>query len=270
MQQNTATIHKKTGETPLQALERYRSDACISTTIPLAYAGRLDPMAEGKLLILIGEECKKQTTYHGLDKRYEFQILFGTTSDTGDILGRLTCQLTSNITAQGISETCKHLSGRITLPYPHYSSKTVQGKPLHTWTLEGKINEINIPTYSARIYNASLQKLEYVSAREIYQTATNRIKSLPTVTEVSKRLGQDFRRSDVLLDWEVWLERHQKKSLAVASIACLCSSGLYMRSLANHIANQHQTTGLAYSIKRTHIGTYQLLPLGLGVWIKKY
>ena len=108
----TVIIHKNLGETPLEALERFRleqikksdnnlisnSTKLDSVTdnsinwkkIPMTYAGRLDPVAEGELLILIGEECKNKEKYLGLDKEYEVEILLGLTTDTYDILGLVT------------------------------------------------------------------------------------------------------------------------------------------------------------------------------------
>lgn len=80
-------LHKAVGQTPLEVLELWRQTKPELKNTPLAYAGRLDPMAEGVLLVLIGDECKKQTEYHHLDKEYEFEVLFGLASDSGDVLG---------------------------------------------------------------------------------------------------------------------------------------------------------------------------------------
>jgi len=83
------TLEKAVGETPLGCLERWRAAHPEYSRTRLTYAGRLDPMASGTLLILIGDECTRQTEYHALDKHYEFSVLFGLTSDSLDILGRL-------------------------------------------------------------------------------------------------------------------------------------------------------------------------------------
>ena len=82
-----AVVEKKVGETPLHALEAFRAQHQELFEVPLTYAGRLDPMAEGKMLILIGEECKNQDAYRGLDKEYEIEVLLDAGSDTGDVLG---------------------------------------------------------------------------------------------------------------------------------------------------------------------------------------
>ena len=82
-------LDKSVGQTPLACLEEWRRAAGVAVSVPLTYAGRLDPMASGKLLILIGEECKQKDSYLNLDKVYNFSALLGIESDTHDVLGRL-------------------------------------------------------------------------------------------------------------------------------------------------------------------------------------
>jgi tRNA U55 pseudouridine synthase TruB len=85
--QRYALIEKNVGVTPLQAIETFRKEKPELKDLPLTYAGRLDPMAGGKLLVLIGDECKRREKYDGLDKEYEFEVLLGFASDSGDVLG---------------------------------------------------------------------------------------------------------------------------------------------------------------------------------------
>ncbi|MBX2866964.1 hypothetical protein KTR10_03350 [Candidatus Kaiserbacteria bacterium] len=258
------TIEKKVGETPLVALEKYRSAHSHLERVPMAYAGRLDPMASGRLLLLIGEECKQQEKYHGLDKAYEFSVLFDVSSDTGDVLGRLSYRAPSSI--ESLKGVVKNVKGDITLPYPHFSSKTVEGKPLHVWTLEGRVGEIDIPTYTATIYQLRLQNTETKTGAEIADEALQKIETIPPVTEESKALGRDFRRDDVRSDWKVFREMHGNDIYTIAHFSCVCSSGAYMRTLAEEIAKKVGTEGLAYSIHRTKIGRY----VGFGIWSKTY
>ena len=49
------TIYKNKGETPLQALSRLRKEKPELEKETLSYAGRLDPLAEGLMLVLIGD-----------------------------------------------------------------------------------------------------------------------------------------------------------------------------------------------------------------------
>ena len=80
-------LQKKKGETPLACMERFRAENPEYFDIPMTYAGRLDPIATGDLLVLTGEECKKKDEYLGLDKEYEATVLLGFQTDSYDVLG---------------------------------------------------------------------------------------------------------------------------------------------------------------------------------------
>ncbi len=265
-------LDKAVGQTPLACAELWRADKPELVGVPLAYAGRLDPMASGKLLILIGDECKVQENYHSLDKQYEFSVLFGVSSDTADVLGRL--KFADTIPAPTLAQLqtiCKNLVGEVELPYPHFSSKTIKGKPLHVWTLEGRLDEIEIPTKRSTIFNIKPTKLETKIRAEIYQEASAKIETIPTVTDESKALGADFRRVDVRSDWKRFAETgHPTNTFTIATFTCISSSGTYMRTLAEVIAKKCNTTALAYHIHRTHIGHYQSLPFGFGFWKQQF
>lgn len=252
------TLEKTVGQTPLQCVEAYRAQHPALTGIPLAYAGRLDPMASGTLVVLVGETCKRQAEFHALDKRYEFSILFGVSSDTHDVLGRLTPHAPlPPITATTLQPILSHLIGPISLPYPHFSAKTVHGKPLHTWALEDRLNEIEIPTQHSTIYTLTLTGLETLSRPQAALDAQQKIDQLPPVTDASKQLGRDFRRQEVRTDWHTLATNNALSDrLPLAHFSCIASSGTYMRSLAHHIATQLNTGGLAWYIHRTHVGRY--------------
>jgi tRNA pseudouridine(55) synthase len=263
-----ALIEKQVGETPLAALERFRSDSDIPKNVPLAYAGRLDPMASGKLLILIGDECKRQRDYHGLDKEYEFSVLIGTASDTGDVLGIISTCSAPQVTENAARIATQKLVGALEMPYPHFSSKTVHGKPLHVWTLEKRLGEIKIPTKHSHIFSLKLTDLCTITKQEAYAYVTRKIETIPEVTDPRKALGADFRRSDVHAAWNKFL-KDGAPEYQVATFSCIASSGTYMRSLAEKIAEELGTCGLAYHIHRSKIGKYAKVG-SVGLWTKKF
>jgi len=279
-------LDKKIGQTPLECMEAWRlKESPQYDGVPLAYAGRLDPMASGKLLVLIGEECKKQKDYHALDKEYEFEVLFGVRSDTGDVLGIVESGGAPQIGKADLRYVATNIQGRIELPYPAFSSKTVKGLPLHTWAVTNRLDEINIPTYTATIYKLQLLSLRYEPMDLICKTALQKIESIPPVTDPRKALGNDFRRPEVRASWKsFYLAKppHPKQGLGstlslasgeklpIARFKCICSSGLYMRTLSGEIAKRLGTNGLAYSIHRSKIGRYQKLPFNLGFWTKTF
>lgn len=263
---------KAVGQTPLDVLEDFKAEHPEYQHVPLAYAGRLDPMASGKLLVLVGEECKRQTDYHALDKEYTVEILFGVASDSGDVLG-LTQETDTlpNISDTQLTKLFPSLRGPISLPYPKFSSKTVQGKPLHTWTVEDRIDEIEIPTYTATIYSLALESLRTKTRAQVYADVSAKIETIPPVTDPKKALGNDFRRPEVRASWKVFAESGTPDDeFSIATIRCVGGSGLYMRTLAEVIAKKLNTSALAYSIHRTTIGRYQVLPFGFGIWRQRY
>ena len=273
------TIEKAVGETPLSCAEKYRENHQELDGLAMAYAGRLDPMASGKLLVLLGEECKNQTSYHGLDKEYEFSILFGIESDSQDVMGRLKPFLPTDTEKErlaaggfgwgdaGVTDSCllvekvsteiKNFVGKVELPYPIFSSKTVQGKPLHTWTMEGRLGEIEIPTKESEVFELELVKTEEISRQDMVEQALEKVNSVPPVTELRKALGNDFRRVDVRKDWDKILKNDTlPDTYQIAHLRCVASSGTYMRTLASEIAKSIGTVGLAWSIHRTKIGKF--------------
>ncbi len=261
-------IWKELGETPLQALERLREQEGIDPDVPMTYAGRLDPLAEGQLLILVGEECKNKEKYLGLDKEYEVEILLGASTDTGDVMGKIVDSqkfvVDSNLD-DVLLPVLQRLIGEVSWPYPAFSSKTVDGKPLFLWSLEGKINEVEIPKRVSEIYELELLspssiELGVSKLREVVHKKINSIKPVPANIE-SKRLGADFRREDVLKNWNNLLKQHVARGplatcgqeFKIVKVRCKCSSGTYMRTLAQKIGEELGVPALALSIVRTKI-----------------
>lgn len=261
-------LEKKIGETPLEVLEAWRLNYPSLANTPMAYAGRLDPMASGKLLVLIGEECKHQENYHGLDKTYQFSVLFGVSSDSGDVLGLLTEAGQKEVDTVNVEKIIATLVQEIELPYPIFSSRTVKGKPLHTWTLEGRLPEITIPTKKSTIFELKLTSLEKKQRATIVVEASAKIESIPPVTDPRKALGNDFRRPEIRKSWANFSKTGSENDLfSIATFSCTASSGTYMRSLAEEIAKRLDSTGLAFYIHRTEIGQYD--PINK-IWSKTF
>ncbi len=262
----TAMIHKNLGETPLEALERFRGEKIQNDpehsvtwqTTPMTYAGRLDPVAEGELLILIGDECKNKEKYLGLDKEYEVEILFGVTTDTHDVLGLVTS------VAQGMSSENEDGSahelpaengllgeldfskyvGKFSQPYPAYSSKTVNGKQLHELARTDELPD-EMPEKEVEIFSIS-EAVMRPWTKIIAQELQNRI--FNTVDLVKG----DFRQNEIKSKWkEELIEQNQE--FDVVTLKVMCSSGTYMRSLAHKIGQDSGCGAIALSIKRTKI-----------------
>jgi tRNA pseudouridine(55) synthase len=263
-------LNKKRGETPLEALQAWKTSHSKFEHLPATYAGRLDPMAEGKLLILLGEECKKKDLYIGLDKEYEVTVLFDIATDTGDTLGIPEYQgIESKITSKGLRRKLEKLIGAHEVPYPAYSSKTVGGKPLFQHTLAGTLSEIEIPTHLETIYTIKVTALETLTATALRERILAGLALVPTSDEESKALGADFRQEVIRAGWRALFTILPERTFISVSLKVTCGSGTYMRTLAERLAREFDTTGLALAIKRTKIGRYKRFGW-LGIWTKKY
>ena len=245
----TFVMDKKVGETPFQAIERARTQRRIPSLVPLAYAGRLDPMASGKLLVLVGEECKRQKEYHALDKEYVVEVLLGISSDTGDVLGLTDVHADVSPTQEDIKKALSSFVGPYQSPYPRFSSKTVDGKPLFQWTLEEA--PVEVPLQHGTIHHISYKGIRRVSAKWLAEYVEKKIGTLAPVLEESKALGRDFRKEEVLHRWNEILPPdgvHHVLKMRVRT-----SAGVYMRTLAEDIGKKLGTSALALSIRRTKI-----------------
>lgn len=248
MTKKVLTLYKKSGETPLECLERFRTGSPEYAGIPLSYVGRLDPLAEGILLVVSGEENKNRLNYLGLPKEYEFDVLFGVATDTGDPLGLVKSILPPiENPVQAVREKSISFVGSRLEPYPSFSSRTVQGKPLFEWAKEGRLSEIEIPLHKVTIFS-----LDVVSSKSWTKEVL-----LAAVSDKIASVKGDFRQSDCLRSWQEALSNIDSNQLFFTiTMRAYVGSGAYMRVLSEQIGQVLGLPALAFHIKRTKIGTY--------------
>lgn len=239
-------VNKKLGETPLEALERFRKSRRIPSVAKLTYAGRLDPMASGVLLILEGATQKQKEKYLALPKVYEAEVLFGFKTDTFDLLGipsvssiPSAADLSPEALAKG-EGSLSSLKGKINLPIPAYSSVPLEGKPMFVHARAGKLKITELPNREMLI-----KSIKLVHSRQL--TANSLLKYIQK--NIAKVNG-DFRQKQILKAWKKLLKEQNKKYL-ISNILISCGSGTYIRSIANHLG------GTLYTLKRMSVGKYK-------------
>lgn len=257
-------IDKVLGETPLEAIARYKREHPEHKDVRAAYAGRLDPMATGRLLILFGDECTRLTRYTSLDKEYEVEVLLDVGSDTGDVLGVVTYSgQETRVDPRVLQQALRQEQGTHMRAYPAFSSKVVEGKPLFLRALEGTLSEITIPTHQETLYSIRYRGSLSFSASELQEALHKKLSHAPVSDDPRKELGADFRIRDVRDSWNALFERASDRRFVVLRITVACGSGAYMRTLAQRIGKSVGTEALAYSLRRTRIGK-RVLP---GIWL---
>jgi tRNA pseudouridine55 synthase len=266
--------YKERGETPLDVLKRLKNENPEYKYTPMTYAGRLDPLAEGLMIVLTGDDCMKKDEYTNLSKQYEVTVLFGFQTDTYDLLGLLESspemlpQRTHKFSAENLlhvravalsssSETTftrelenklKNFTGKIDQKYPPYSSRTVDGKPLWLWAREGRLNEITIPTHQVYISNVEIVNESQISKEDLNVYIKN---------EIAKIAG-DFRQEEILNRWEEVLQNSIEESFLCVKLRIDCGSGTYVRVIAHELGEALGVPAIAMHIKRTKIGDYTI------------
>lgn len=246
-------LNKKEGETPLEALEKFRGKGSKKyKDVKMTYAGRLDPMASGVLLILVDDEIKNKEKYLALGKEYDFEVLFGFNTDTYDILGKVIARqdlsidkkpaCTGRELEKQIKNTVKNFLGESIQKYPIYSSKTVKGKPLFSYARAGE--EVDIPERKILIKKLKFEKIREINNKKLFENIEKRI----------SKIKGDFRQDEILKIWQKELFLPNK--FFIASFEIKCSSGTYVRNIANLLGNKIDIPALAFSIKRTKLGEY--------------
>jgi tRNA pseudouridine(55) synthase len=269
----TASVWKPLGKTPLEIANAFRAHGIfvrgrrvpVPDSVPIGYAGRLDPMAEGVLLLLLGDTCKEIARYRDHDKTYIVEVLLGVKTDTGDLLGIAKkvapLQDTSQTFSQNnLAEFLQEFIGAHEWEYPVFSSKTVQGKPLFRWFYEGRIGDIVIPKRTMVIHTVRFVGVREISVSELREQVHARIAQVTQVEEVDKEWGKDFRRTEVLAVWGSHLGEHTTATtetshgFTVLTFECQCGSGTYMRTLAEKIGEKIGVPACAFSIMRIQVG----------------
>jgi len=248
--QQAVCLYKQIGETPLMCLNRLRQHDERFSDATLSYAGRLDPMAEGLLLVMVNDGNKRRDDFLNLDKTYTCEILFDVATDTYDVLGMVRdfVNRDNTVTEANIRSGLAGFVGVRDQQYPMYSSKPVRGKPLFRWAREGKGSDIAAPRKQVTVHSITLDGIETISRDEV----RNRIFGKLAV------VSGDFRQTDIAAAWDRYFSFITKETYQVAKITIACSSGTYVRMIADQLGRNMGTCALALNIRRTHIGSYCL------------
>lgn len=249
--QKVLKLYKPVGSTPLEIINQFKNQNHEYKDKKLCYAGRLDPMAEGLLLVLVGEECKKRKEYERLSKTYEFEVLIGISTDTFDILGKIKSINPSPVSKEQVDKIIQKYSGEILQEYPPYSSPRIKGKPLFWWARENRLSEIRIPEKKISIFNFQLLNIRKVNSKDLLRIVQERILIV----------AGNFRQKEILKNWDKKL-KGEKKHFLILKLRIKCSSGTYVRSIANEIGKELKKGALAFSIKRINIGNFSLSSIG--------
>jgi len=236
-------IYKKEGETPLELINRIKTDKPEYKDIKMTYAGRLDPLADGEMIILAGDEVHNKNEYTKLPKEYETDIVLGISTDTFDALGLV---LEEGIIKNGFKEKIKKYIekniGTIIQKYPMYSSKTVDGVQLHNIARNGA--EIDIPEHNVIMHSCDLLNIRTISKENLHIEIFRKI----------DLVNGDFRQEMIKERWNDYFSQSNILEYPIIKIKMKVGSGFYVRSFANDLGDYLKSKAFALKITRTKIG----------------
>jgi len=265
-------LYKQRGETPLQCIERFKEvkieglEGDPSTGLrasKMTYLGRLDPMADGVLLVATDEDTKqsRKDEFLALDKDYDFTALFGFATDTYDCLGKILKQgEVGELSEIDLIKICKMYEGEREQKYPKYSSVMIAKRKAPSQTLPqreraspGSPSLLERGGGEAELFKKiTIYKMQFKGLEE--QKPKERFGRL--LMDIGRVKG-DFRQTEILEGWKNKLFASDEKYYTARFTASV-SSGTYIRSIVNDLGSTLGCGACALSIMRTRVGDYLL------------
>lgn len=233
-------LFKPVGMTPLQTIERFKEENSKYKGIKMGYAGKLDPMAEGVLLILVGDEGKRIYEYTKLDKEYRAKILFGVSTDSYDILGipKIRNRKNEEIDISELKKRIKSLKGGYEQEIPIFSSKFIK--------YARKNKKIELPKKTIKIKEIQINSITRITSNKLFRGIVKKI----------GLLKGNFRQNKILEKWRELLEYREEK-YTIVDLTISCSSGTYIRAIANDLGEGFGG-GILLNLFRTRVGKFEL------------
>ncbi|HEY4483672.1 MAG TPA: hypothetical protein VI752_00660 [Candidatus Paceibacterota bacterium] len=223
-------VWKPVGLSPLEAILRLKLQRPDLASEKITYAGRLDPLASGVIVLLVGGARFNKDQYLNLPKTYEVDILFGVSTDSGDVLGLIKDLGSKFIDPKSVAENISQFVGPCRQLAPKFSSPGLDGKTFY-------------------------KEVEIYSIKMVDTYNINSVTLLDSIINKINLVTGDFRQAEILSKWRSLLGIGTKDWLVV-KVVVEASSGTYMRVLAENIGAELGVPALAYSIKRTKVGDW--------------
>jgi len=227
------------------------------------HTGTLDPMAEGVIVVLTGKDRFKKQELAGWKKTYQFQILWGVSTDTHDLLGLIIDSSTAKIHQENldtkIDQLLPQFVGTQTQLIPAFSAKRTDGQSYFDLAKQNvkTVNQANSQstklTYTQEI---TIHSIEHLETQEI--PAQNIVNQL---NKVIPKLTNDFRQEEILQKWHTWIQNqpNQKNTpLLLTTLTATASKRAYIRGLVRDLSSKMGIPATTFYILRTANGPHQI------------
>lgn len=232
-------INKDAGMTMNTLIDKYKK---IYNKV--CYSGRLDPMARGIVMLLVDDECKMMEMYNKKNKTYTFEIIFGLSTDTDDVMGLFKTNYIQPIYITTMVKSIKqyidiHVGTDIIQEFHDFSSIKYKSKSLWYYALN-KI-PIDKPKHLVTLYNAHYSDIKKYNYNEWKDDICMKINNIDR--------KNSFRQDEIIKQYnDLNLE-----SLYSLPITITVSSGFYVRQFVADIMKYIHFPILTHDINRISI-----------------
>lgn len=125
--------------------------------VKIGHGGTLDPLATGVLIAGVGKGTKALQDFLLCTKVYETVVLFGTSTDTYDRVGKVLKRAPyEHITKEMVEKALEQFRGKFMQLPPLFSALKMNGKPLYEYAREGKEIPREIERREVEVLNLEL------------------------------------------------------------------------------------------------------------------
>ena len=201
--------------------------------VKVGHGGTLDPLAEGVLIIALGEATKLAGRMLDASKIYAFTIQFGEETDTLDTEGEVVATSERRPPLAAVAAICEHFTGEIEQVPPAYSALKVDGQRAYDLARAGE--EVELASRRVTIHAVGILPGTGRGTGEAGGGASSALPHHYPADGPPPRAGEEL--EDITL---------------VANV----SKGTYIRSLARDIAHALGTVGHVTYLRRMKAGPF--------------
>ena len=224
----------------------------------ICYAGRLDPLAQGQMLILTDDDVKTMELNLHHNKIYQFDLILGISTSSCDIAGDIIDeQNITNIDSSYIQnihhKLVEFINNYNTQYYPLISGYVVKHeifgrKPLW-WFAKNNIN-VNIPSKNINIFDYRIFNIDTIKVAELYETAIDRLETITNNKTIDDLNINQYIKvyRDKLNDLDISTQTN-----IIISMELSVSSGFYIRQFCSDFGKSINIPAIAFDITRTKI-----------------
>lgn len=236
VQENVFLFWKNISETTYQATQRFKTENPEYANSKICFAGRLDPMAQGWLVFLLGDAVHLKDDFIKKDKVYRASVLIGVETDTDDVFGLIEKENLRSVNydqtmtiIEQVARAGEWYEKTFEQKFSAFSSKHVEGMALFWWATQKRLHEIEIPTHEVSVYDFEVSSIPSICEKITWiQEMINRF----------KKIEGDFRNNEIITGWQKVLKDPKIENLYHLEVLISASSGMYVRQLVHDIGEE--------------------------------